>query len=677
VTEFSKQENMMTGHHTDITMIKKMLASLENKEKRPRILTEKKSFLKLDNYDGKIETFEDWKFHAECFFGEEGKHWRDLLDAVDKLPTGSDEELNEVWQRFAGMGHDMEYINTQMYNVLSMNLRGKALGSIKNLRTKTESHGLAAWWKIGRESNMMTGNKMQGLVGKVYGPKRAKTYAEVFSKIDEWDGYVKLFEESKEGQKLCDATKIFSLRQLVPEALEMDIVRNGNLDTYLKVRNYITEQVNIRKDLKNSSQGPIPMELDLAAKKVLNAMIDGGESPAADESKEKNGDDGEEEEPVCPPCGESSGTDALSQIFSMMKGRFGGKGGDDGGKGNQKFKGNCSGCGKYGHRVRDCWHADGKGKGQGQKGDPKGKGRDQGKSNWNNNNNNWQWPWAVKGNQWNWNKPKGKGKGAYALEWGDDGSKPSWTLSLSSASIGTAKEENLLTPPGLGSRFEVLRLADVQNEEIDFEAEFPMMTKEKSSSARKMPPMKNYSKGMIRKTKDPVRTWKKTDKKQVNMFVKAPGPKELCPFVGAKPDDEGWVKVTGVMDSGASESVAPPTMCPHIEVKPSVGSQSGQHYVSASEDTIPNLGEQNLEIVTGEGRDGCVTYQVAEVTRPLNAVSEICDAGGEEGQYVIFSKHGGVIVNPETGSQTAFERQDGIYCLEFWVKPPGFTRQGW
>ena len=91
---------------------------------------------------------------------------------------------------------------------------------------------------------------------------------------------------------------------------------------------------------------------------------------------------------------------------------------------------------------------------------------------------------------------------------------------------------------------------------------------------------------------------------------------------------------------------------------------------------IPNLGEQVLEVVTNDGNEGRVKYQVADVSRPLNAVSEICDAGGEHGQHVIFGKHGGMILNLETGKQTPFAREEGVYTLEFWVKPKGFTRQG-
>ena len=79
---------------------------------------------------------------------------------------------------------------------------------------------------------------------------------------------------------------------------------------------------------------------------------------------------------------------------------------------------------------------------------------------------------------------------------------------------------------------------------------------------------------------------------------------------------------------------------------------------------------------TDEMKDGKIRYQVAEVARPLNAVSEICDGGGDTGQVVIFGKRGGIIYNPETGSETSFAREGGIYTLEFWVKPQGFTRQG-
>jgi len=76
-----------------------------------------------------------------------------------------------------------------------------------------------------------------------------------------------------------------------------------------------------------------------------------------------------------------------------------------------------------------------------------------------------------------------------------------------------------------------------------------------------------------------------------------------------------------------------------------------------------------------------IRYQSADVFRPLNSVSEICDAGGTDGQYVIFSRYGGVIMNLQTVRRTPFNRVDGIYELGLWVKPPSedasfFSRPG-
>ena len=95
----------------------------------------------------------------------------------------------------------------------------------------------------------------------------------------------------------------------------------------------------------------------------------------------------------------------------------------------------------------------------------------------------------------------------------------------------------------------------------------------------------------------------------------------------------------GVMYSGVSESVAPPSMCPQYEITPSAGSKAGQNYLSASDNLFPNLGEQTLQVVTKNGKDGIIKYEVADVSRPLNAISEICDAGGKDGQHVAFTKH--------------------------------------
>ena len=127
-----------------------------------------------------------------------------------------------------------------------------------------------------------------------------------------------------------------------------------------------------------------------------------------------------------------------------------------------------------------------------------------------------------------------------------------------------------------------------------------------------------------------------------------------------------WQWIKGVVDSGAEDSVAHPSMCPQYPVKPSPSSIAGDGYTSASGDHIPCLGEQVLPVVTGDGYEVNVKYQSADVSRALNSVSGICDGGGAEGQLVLFSKYGGAILNLESWNKTYFEREGGIYTMGMW-----------
>ena len=93
------------------------------------------------------------------------------------------------------------------------------------------------------------------------------------------------------------------------------------------------------------------------------------------------------------------------------------------------------------------------------------------------------------------------------------------------------------------------------------------------------------------------------------------------------------------------------------------------------------MGQQKLHVQINEGRDATVVYQIAEVSRPLTAVSATCDSGN----WVVYTPQGGFIMNCQTGRRTHFERNGGIYELDLWVRnedmqngdqPAGFPRQG-
>ena len=55
-----------------------------------------------------------------------------------------------------------------------------------------------------------------------------------------------------------------------------------------------------------------------------------------------------------------------------------------------------------------------------------------------------------------------------------------------------------------------------------------------------------------------------------------------------------WVRIRTVMDSGAAQNVAPPSMELGVVMEESPGSKRGQHYVTASGGRLPNMGQQKL-----------------------------------------------------------------------------------
>ena len=72
-------------------------------------------------------------------------------------------------------------------------------------------------------------------------------------------------------------------------------------------------------------------------------------------------------------------------------------------------------------------------------------------------------------------------------------------------------------------------------------------------------------------------------------------------------------------------------------------------------------------MVTEEGMSTTARYQMAEVMRPLSAVSKICD----QGSRVVFEKHGGYIESLIDGQRTEYKSENNVYILGMWIWRPG------
>ena len=145
-----------------------------------------------------------------------------------------------------------------------------------------------------------------------------------------------------------------------------------------------------------------------------------------------------------------------------------------------------------------------------------------------------------------------------------------------------------------------------------------------------------------------------------------------------EPANDGWTKISSIVDSGCVEHVSPPELARNVQTTPSEGSRLGRKYTVASGDDLPNLGQKTVNVVTEDGKSAMFTTQIADVAKPLTSVGETCD----KGNLVIFSATGGAIYNLNSRDVIPFTRRNRNYELTYYVNDggqqpiQGFQRQG-
>ena len=114
------------------------------------------------------------------------------------------------------------------------------------------------------------------------------------------------------------------------------------------------------------------------------------------------------------------------------------------------------------------------------------------------------------------------------------------------------------------------------------------------------------------------------------------------------------------VDSGASDSIGPEGIAPGVEVRETAASKAGVQYTVANGHKIPNKGEKDVPMVTEEGDEASMTFQIADVHKALGSVRRICEAGNR----VVFDEEGSYIENKATGKRTKMEKKGGVYVLK-------------
>ena len=130
-----------------------------------------------------------------------------------------------------------------------------------------------------------------------------------------------------------------------------------------------------------------------------------------------------------------------------------------------------------------------------------------------------------------------------------------------------------------------------------------------------------------------------------------------------------WERVVLTVDSGASDTVVPPSIARHL---PLINSgKVGIEYEIANGGVVVNLRERRAEVSIKLRHENTflMSFQVVDVHKPLLAVSKFVSAGHKvifdtDSPHILFSN----------GEKVNMRCSGGTYEIEVWIKNPGFTR---
>ena len=153
------------------------------------------------------------------------------------------------------------------------------------------------------------------------------------------------------------------------------------------------------------------------------------------------------------------------------------------------------------------------------------------------------------------------------------------------------------------------------------------------------------------------------------------------------------------MDSGCSIDTMPVTHAPNVRMGPVPASRANRRINAANGTRIQEHGVKQLKFRTKDGKKKSWQMLVTDVKKALKSIATTCDGSGGDGEcHVLFTRHGGVIINVEelggnytvsrkgnvrgAGELTGFDRTGNTYGMEAWVcvgsgkdEAEDFTRQ--
>ena len=156
-------------------MSQTMAGTHQQQQGRDGELTRWRTLQQLGKFNGDEKSFKDFDFKLHQFV-RQVPMFEKFLDWVRQ----SDVEPNhEAMQHYkAETGCQLEYLNDQLYGVLSMVTEGNALNVVMNVVDYYDLRGAMAWHRLTRDATGKTGARLKRLADAVHRPKAITNYGD-------------------------------------------------------------------------------------------------------------------------------------------------------------------------------------------------------------------------------------------------------------------------------------------------------------------------------------------------------------------------------------------------------------------------------------------------------------------------------------------------------------------
>jgi len=145
----------------------------------------------------------------------------------------------------------------------------------------------------------------------------------------------------------------------------------------------------------------------------------------------------------------------------------------------------------------------------------------------------------------------------------------------------------------------------------------------------------------------------------------------------AESDIPEFVDVDVAVDSGAGDNVLAAVDVPGHKIQDSPGSIRGQQFKGAGGHVMANEGQVILDMLApledGQHNEVGVTWQVADVCRPLLSVSKICDKAQHT---VTFDAKRAIVRDSKGRIVCVFQRKGNLYIGRMKVRNPSHPSFG-